>query len=103
MRLEARRTSGKPLRHALSLREGGKPRTLGLQRHEALRKFIKDKCEKARLTQHELARLLRHSQSYVATIETRRGGSMVELVELATALGFDSAAALRLVRSIKQA
>jgi transcriptional regulator with XRE-family HTH domain len=78
------------------------PRTLGSQRHEALRKFIKEKREKADLTQHELARLIRRSQSYVATIETgQRRIDVVELVELAAALGFDPQAALRLVKSIK--
>ncbi len=78
------------------------PRTLGSQRHEVLRKFIKEKREKADLTQHELARLIRRSQSYVATIETgQRRIDVVELVELAAALGFDPQAALRLVRSIK--
>jgi transcriptional regulator with XRE-family HTH domain len=75
---------------------------LGSQRHEALRKFIKEKREKADLTQHELARLIRRSQSYVATIETgQRRIDVVELVELAAALGFDPTAALRLVKSIK--
>jgi transcriptional regulator with XRE-family HTH domain len=78
------------------------PRTLGSQRHEVLRKFVKEKREKADLTQHELARLIRRSQSYVATIETgQRRIDVVELVELATALGFDPTAALRLVKSIK--
>jgi hypothetical protein len=49
-----------------------------------------------------LARLIRRSQSYVATIETgQRRIDVVELVELATALGFDPQAALRLVKSIK--
>jgi transcriptional regulator with XRE-family HTH domain len=71
-------------------------------RHEALRKFIKEKREKADLTQHELARLIRRSQSYVATIETgQRRIDVVELVELASALGFDPTVALRLVKSIK--
>jgi hypothetical protein len=56
------------------------PRTLGSQRHEALRKFIKEK----------------------RTIETgQRRIDVVELVELAAALGFDPQAALRLVKSIK--
>ena len=78
------------------------PRTLESQRHEALRKFIKEKREKADLTQHELARLIRRSQSYVATIETgQRRIDVVELVELAAALDFDPQAALRLVKSIK--
>jgi transcriptional regulator with XRE-family HTH domain len=71
-------------------------------RHEALRKFIKEEREKADLTQHELARLIRRSQSYVATIETgQRRIDVVELVELASALGFDPTVALRLVKSIK--
>ena len=76
------------------------PRTLGSQRHKALRKFIKGKREKADLTQHELARLIRRSQSYVATIET--GQRRIDVVvELASALGFDTQAALQLVKSIK--
>lgn len=58
--------------------------------------------EKADFTQHELARLIRRSQSYIATIETgQRRIDVVELVELAAALGFDPTAALRLVKGIK--
>ena len=78
------------------------PRTLGSQRHEALRKFIKEKREKADLTQHELARLIRRSQSYVATIETgQRRIDVVELVELRRRWVLTRASALRLVKSIK--
>jgi transcriptional regulator with XRE-family HTH domain len=78
------------------------PRTLGSPRHEALHKFIKDKRERSDLTQHELAQLICRSQSYITAIETgQRRIDVVELVELAAALGFDPQAALRLVKSIK--
>ena len=74
------------------------PRTLGSARHEALRAFIRAKREKAGLTQHDLAKLLGRSQSYVATIETgQRRIDAVELIDLAAALGFNAASAIRYI------
>jgi transcriptional regulator with XRE-family HTH domain len=72
------------------------PRTLGSPKHEALRAFIRTKREKAGLTQHQLAKKLGRSQSYVATIETgQRRIDVVEFIDLAAVLGFDPAAAVR--------
>ena len=77
------------------------PRTLGSPRHEALRAYIKGRREKAGLTQHQLARLLRRSQSYVATIETgQRRIDVVELIDLGDVLGFDPISTIRLIKRL---
>jgi len=66
------------------------PRTLGRPRHEALRTFIVEKREEAGLTQHEVSARLDRPQSFIASIETgQRRVDVVELVDLAEAIGFD--------------
>ena len=66
------------------------PRTLGTQRHQVLRDFIVEKREKAGLTQHEVSARLQRPQSFIASIETgQRRVDVVELLDLARAIGFD--------------
>jgi transcriptional regulator with XRE-family HTH domain len=78
------------------------PRTLGSVRHNALRAYIKGKRARAGLTQHQLAKRLGRSQSYVATIETgQRRIDAVELIDLGEALGFDAASAIRQIEKKK--
>ena len=78
------------------------PRTLNDPRHEALRVFLVEKRLKARLTQHQMAKVIRRNQSYVATIETgQRRVDAVELMELADALGFTIAEAYRRMGDVK--
>jgi transcriptional regulator with XRE-family HTH domain len=65
-------------------------RTLGSPRHEALRAFLVERRDKAGLSQTDLAKRLRRSQSYVSYVET--GQKLVEVVEMmewAEAIGFD--------------
>lgn len=72
------------------------PRTLGRPRHEALRNFIIEKREEAGLTQHEISARLDRPQSFIASIETgQRRVDVVELVDLAEAIGFDPHDAVR--------
>ncbi|WP_425417603.1 helix-turn-helix domain-containing protein [Oricola indica] len=72
------------------------PRTLGRPRHEALRDFIVEQREQAGLTQHQVSALLDRPQSFIASIETgRRRIDVVELLDLAEAIGFDPHDAVR--------
>lgn len=78
-------------------------RTLGSRRHEALRTFLIERRQKAGLTQAELAGRLKQYQSFIARIESgQRRIDVVELLELATALGFEPREALRRLAAIKQ-
>jgi ribosome-binding protein aMBF1 (putative translation factor) len=72
------------------------PRTIGTPRHYFLRDFIIQKREKAGLSQHEVSALLKRPQSFIASIETgQRRVDVVELLDIAKALGFDPQEAVR--------
>ena len=59
-------------------------------RHEALRAFLVERRDKAGLSQTELAKRLRRSQSYVSYVETgQKLVDVVEMMEWADAIGFD--------------
>jgi HTH-type transcriptional regulator/antitoxin HipB len=66
--------------------------------HEELRQMLLERRQRAKLTQRQLAAKLGWDQTTISKIE---GGSkrvsVVELIELANALGFDPAAAIRRV------
>jgi len=65
-------------------------RTLGSPRHEALRAFLVEHRDKAGLSQTDLAKRLRRSQSYVSYVETgQKLVDVVEMMEWAEAIGFD--------------
>ncbi len=71
-------------------------------RHEALRKLIKLERQKAELSQAELAARLGWDQTTVSHIETgAKRVTVIELMELAEALGFDGAAAFRRIAKVK--
>ncbi len=77
-------------------------RQMGTPRHEALRRLLIERRQRAGLTQEELAARLGRQQNFVSRIE--RGihrVTAVELIELAEAMGFDALAALRRVRDTK--
>ena len=74
-------------------------RTLGSARHEALRQFLVQKRRKAGLRQVDVAKRLGRYQSYVTNVETgQRRIDVVELVDLAEAIGFDAREALKVVK-----
>jgi transcriptional regulator with XRE-family HTH domain len=65
-------------------------RTLRSPRHEVLRRLVIQKRKKARLRQVDVARRLGRYQSYITNIETgQRRIDVVELIDLANAIGFD--------------
>ena len=71
-------------------------RQLGSPQHDALRRLLFDYRKRAKLTQTELARRLRWSQMTISKIETgEKRVTVVELIEIAEALGFDPAAVVR--------
>jgi transcriptional regulator with XRE-family HTH domain len=75
--------------------------TLRSPRHEALRAFIVEKRKKAGLTQFELATRLGRYQSFVANIESgQRRIDVVELLDIAAAIGFDPREAIKRLRAV---
>jgi hypothetical protein len=66
------------------------PDTLRSDRHKLLISLLVDAREKANLTQAEVAERLGRHQSFIANIETHlRRVDVVELLDLADAIGFD--------------
>jgi transcriptional regulator with XRE-family HTH domain len=77
-------------------------RTLRSPRHEALRAFLVEKRKNAGLTQTQVAAKLGRYQSFVATVEAgERRIDVVELVDLAEAIGFDPREAVRRLISVR--
>lgn len=78
-------------------------RTLRSPQHRALVAFITAKREESGLYQTDLAKKIRRTQTYVANIERgQRRVDVVELLELAEALGFDAPALLRRLAKVKR-
>ena len=78
-------------------------RTFGTPRHGALVAYLRKKRKDAGLTQAEVAGRIDRYQSFVADYESgQKRIDAVELVEIAEAIGFDPAAALRHIRKIKR-
>jgi transcriptional regulator with XRE-family HTH domain len=74
--------------------------TLRSPQHEALRRFIIQQRRAARLTQTEVAAKLGRPQPYIANIERgQRRVDVVELIELAAAIGFDPLEAVRVAQT----
>lgn len=77
-------------------------RSFGTRRHAALVAFLRERREKAGLTQQDVARRLKRYQSFVADYE---GGQKridaVLLVEIAEAVGFDPREAIKAVQQAK--
>ena len=66
------------------------PRTLGSARHQKLAELLIDAREAAGLTQAEVAKALGRHQPFVSGIEAgQRRVDVVELLDLAEAIGFD--------------
>jgi len=77
-------------------------KTLRSPRHEALRAFLVEKRKKARLTQADVASRLGRYQSFVAAIESgQRRIDVVELLDIADAMGFEPSEAIARLRLIK--
>jgi transcriptional regulator with XRE-family HTH domain len=76
------------------------PRTLRTPRHEALRELLIQKRKEAGITQEGLTQLLDTYRTYVTYIERgQRRVDVIEFLELADALGFDPAEAIKHIYS----
>jgi transcriptional regulator with XRE-family HTH domain len=74
-------------------------RTLRSYRHEALRAFIVESRKEAGLTQTQVAKKLGRYQSFIATLEAgQRRIDVVELLDIAEAIGFDPRDAIKRIR-----
>jgi transcriptional regulator with XRE-family HTH domain len=71
-------------------------RQLGTPQHEALRRLLIEKRKAAGISQAALGKRLGWSQRTIGKIETgEKRVTVVELLELGEALGFDPSAAVR--------
>jgi transcriptional regulator with XRE-family HTH domain len=76
--------------------------TLKSGRHEALRRLLKERRQRAELTQHELAARMGRYKSFITAVETgQHRVTVVEFLGFAEALEFDVCAAIRRVARIK--
>lgn len=76
-------------------------RTLGSSRHRALIELVIKERKAADLTQVQVAKRLRRYQSYVTLLETgQRRLDVIEFMDLADAVGFDAAAAIKALYKI---
>jgi transcriptional regulator with XRE-family HTH domain len=77
-------------------------RQLGSPQHEELRYFLIDRRKRAGLTQQQVADRVGRPQRFISRIEQgMHRVTVVELLELAAAIGFDPMAALRRVAKAK--
>lgn len=77
-------------------------RTLRSARQKALTAFLIEKRKKAKLTQTEVAKKIGRYQSFIATIESgERRIDVVELFDLAEAIGFDPREAIKALASVR--
>jgi transcriptional regulator with XRE-family HTH domain len=77
-------------------------RQLGSPQHEELRRLLIERRQRAKLTQRQVAAKLGRPQRFISRVETGvHRVTVVELLELAEAMGFDPMAALRRVAKAK--
>jgi len=77
------------------------PRSRRSPRRARLQEILIEKRNAAGLTQVALAKLLRRPQSFVSKYETgERRLDVIELIEVAEALGADPAAIIRTLRKV---
>lgn len=87
---------------AISSRQRQMRKSMRLPLHEELRNLLIERRKRLKLSQEEVAARLGRTQNYVSRIE--RGDyciTVIELVEIAEALGFDPMAAVRRVVKAK--
>jgi transcriptional regulator with XRE-family HTH domain len=73
-------------------------RQLGSPQHEELRRLLKERRQRAEMTQRDVAAKLGRPQRFISQVETgSHRVTVVEFLEFAEAIGFDPAAALRRV------
>jgi len=77
-------------------------RDISSPRHEAVRRFLKERRQRAELTQAELAARMDRPQAYISAVETgQQRVTVVEFCEFADVLGFDVRSAIRRIHEAK--
>jgi HTH-type transcriptional regulator/antitoxin HipB len=77
------------------------PKTLHSARHLLLVELVASARKRAGLSQAQVARALGRHQPFIATLESgQRRIDVVELIELAEAIGFDPARVLKKVQKV---
>lgn len=77
-------------------------RTFNSPRHQALVDLLKTLRKKSGMTQVQLADRLNRYQSFITAYERgQKRIDVVELIEIAEAVGFDPAEAVRLVQKVR--
>jgi transcriptional regulator with XRE-family HTH domain len=78
-------------------------RELGSSRHEILRHWLKERRERANLSQQEVVDRIGRGQTFVSAVERgQHRVSVLEFLDFAEAIGFDAAAALRRIKAAKR-
>lgn len=78
-------------------------KTLGSPLHEAVTSFLIEARHSAGLTQTQVARRLGRHQSFVANFESgQRRIDVVELFDLADAIGFEPEKLIRRIKSLRK-
>jgi transcriptional regulator with XRE-family HTH domain len=78
-------------------------RQIGSEIHEELRELLKERRFRSKLKQAELAEKIGWSQRTISQIETGdKRVTVVEFIELARALEFDPAAAIRRLAKVRE-
>jgi transcriptional regulator with XRE-family HTH domain len=73
-------------------------RELGSPRHEILRRLLKERRQRADLSQQEVADRIGRGQTFVSAVERgQHRVNVLEFLDFAEAIGFDAAATLRRV------
>jgi transcriptional regulator with XRE-family HTH domain len=76
-------------------------RELGSPRHEILRRLLKERRQRANLSQQEVANRIGRVQTFVSAVERgQHRVSVLELLDFAESIGFDAADALRRVAKV---
>lgn len=71
-------------------------REIGSPRAEVLRRLIREKRRRAEMSQQQVADKIGRGQTFVSAVERgQHRVSVLELLELAEAIGFDPSAAIR--------
>jgi HTH-type transcriptional regulator/antitoxin HipB len=74
----------------------GLMKELGSPRHDSLSRMIKERRQKADMSQAKLAERIERGQTFVSAVERgQHRVSVLEFLELAEAIGFDPSAAIR--------
>ena len=83
--------------------DGAMGETFRNPRHEAVRQLLKERRQRAELSQREVAERLGRTASWMSDVEKgQHRVTVVEFLDFAEALGFDAPSALRRVARVRK-